>query len=186
MKAFYIISLAILLSVSNSFSQDNITNTDTSEIKSNTPKLTFGIGLGIDYGGFGTQFKVKFFNAIEAYMGIGHNTNNFNISIGTSVSFFKKSFLQPKFSLTYGTTHLIIIEKASQYNESFQGFAFGIGANIFFNKRTGNHFSLGLNILPPSQEFIQATNQLRKDPNVSITEQARDWGITIGYHMSIN
>lgn len=186
-KNIYLLFLAIILSSNYSFSQesDSMSGIVKNEESKSIAKIFFGLGLGVEYGVIGGQIKANIGNYVDLHFGGGYNSIGVSVAFGTSVIFFKNSSIRPKLNITFGNTHIVNIENASQYNKAYYGLAFGFGTNIFFSKKSKSYLSIGLNLFPPSQQYIQDIKRLRDKPNIYIFEQTNNWGIAVGYHFYI-
>ncbi len=186
-KYIYLLFLTIILSFNCSFSQENSSNPKIikNEDSKSIAKIFFGLGLGVEYGVIGGQIKANVGNYIDLHFGGGYNSIGVSVAFGTSVIFLKNSRVRPKLNITFGNTHIVNVENASQYNKAYYGLAFGFGTNIYLSKNSNSYLSIGLNFFPPSQQYIQDIKRLRNNPNIYIFEQTNNWGITIGYHLYI-
>lgn len=178
----------LFIFISSSWAQ--VETADSSSNKDNEyfsiAKYHLGTGVGVGYGRCGIQVKTNLLEYIDLHLGVGFNSFEFNYAMGASLTLFKNSRVRPRVSILYGATGVIIVDNVSVFNASFYGIAFGAGLNIYLSKYSENYLSIGINGLPPTQDFINAGNELKSNPNFVLDYGPSSWGISLGYFFYIS
>lgn len=145
-----------------------------------------GVGLGLDYGGIIglqlTYIPIKYLGVIAS---VGYYGVNFGWQIGIKGFILPKTNLKkvrPVVKFMYGTNRLIIVDGASQYNESYMGFTPGAGVELRFGAKKSHGLNIDLNIPINSSEFIDDYQALKDNPAIDITLPPSPVAVSVGYH----
>lgn len=148
------------------------------------PLFSAGIGIGLDYGGFGLRVTSLSTKHLSIFAGVGYNSLNMGINLGGMIRFLPSRMFCPTFIGMYGYNAMIIITGDKNINETYYGPSFGAGFELR-SKKLKNYLSLGLIIPVRSQNYEDDMNAIRRDPNATITKEPADAIITLGYHIII-
>jgi hypothetical protein len=146
--------------------------------------VNLGIGLGIDYGGFGFRLNVVPERAGFLFLGLGYNTLSAGINAGAGYLFAPKKKVCPYADVMYGYNAVIVIENASRYDRTYYGITFGIGIELH-NKSNRNFWNLGLLFPIRSTEYEDDLRAIKNNPNIRIETEPPPFGISAGYHFGL-
>jgi len=134
-----------------------------------TPSIgDFGIGAGLDYGGFGGRLTFLankafgfFFGGGYALVGFGYNAGiNFRTRPDKKATLFV--------NMMYGYNAAIVIAGAPQYNKVYYGPSAGVGFMFKPRNNNKNYFAIELIIPFRSYQFDSDYNALKNNPNIKI------------------
>lgn len=145
-----------------------------------------GAGFGLDYGGL-LGFQASY-NPIK-YLGITVSAGYHIVAFGWQVGL--KGFILPKTNLKkvrptvkimYGSNRVIVVDGASQYNESYLGITTGAGVEFRFGAKKTHGLNIDLNFPINSTEFNDDYEALKNDPTIDITAPPAPVAFSLGYH----
>lgn len=140
-----------------------------------------GIGMGLDYGGVGTQINYFASDNIKTFIGIGYNFNGAGFNIGSYYSFLPENKFSPKAGFMYGYNAVIVIMGREELNKSYYGPSLAIGGDLM--KETG-HWNFQV-ILPfRKKAFYDHAEEVMAMPDIEFT-QALPFTITVGYNWKL-
>lgn len=145
--------------------------------------LYVGLGVGIDFGGFGGKLEYMFLDYGGLFVGGGYNLKGFGINGGVMLKAFPRKLLKPYLSVMYGHTGIIVIENASQYNMTDYGFSLGTGIEL--KTRNLNAWQLGIVLPFRSDEFRDHFQDLKDNPDISLPGRLFPIGISVGFKIII-
>lgn len=118
---------------------------------------SFGLGLGLDYGGIGSKLTLFSGNRLSLFGGVGYNLLEAGYNAGLEFNFLPHSQATPFISAMYGYNGVIFEpDYSSRESKTYYGPSFGLGVKI----RTGrsipskNYFSLQL-IFPIREQKLK-------------------------------
>lgn len=165
---------------SYSFSPPQNPHVDTTVFQT---RVSLGLGVGINYGGFGAQANYLFGNNFRISAGYGTNLVKMNYSLGISYRFLSKSTFCPVLSYAYGYHKTVYDRENVEKSTSYNGSSIGLGLEIWNNQRDSyfliNAFlpietinNIKSNTIENSSKFYQLLNS---NPIV----------FSVGYHLAI-
>ncbi|HLZ17714.1 MAG TPA: hypothetical protein VKQ08_11765 [Cyclobacteriaceae bacterium] len=111
---------------------------------SQVDKATFGLGIGLDYGGFGANFSVYPAKNFGLFGGAGYALAGVGYNVGAKIRFMSEtSRIVPFLNGMYGYNTAFVVTNATQYNKFFYGPSVGFGFDFHKPRRNG-YLSLGL------------------------------------------
>lgn len=141
----------------------------------------FGIGIGMDYGGFGGRFAVRPTQSMALFAGIGYNLNGLGFNGGVQWRISPQKKTVPTLGFMYGYNGVIVVEGASQYNKTYYGPSVSAGLEFHSRKKRANYFNLEV-ILPfRPQEFTNDMNAM-KSSGIIFKNEPWPIAISLGYH----
>jgi len=144
-------------------------------------KGDFGLGIGIDYGGFGGRVTARPAPAFALFGAGGYNLNGFGYNVGGAFRISPSKKMVPTLGLMYGYNGVIVIEGAGQYNKTYYGPSISFGLELRA-KNPANHWNLEL-ILPfRPQEYKDDLNALKNNPGIQFKNEPWPIAISVGYH----
>ena len=143
--------------------------------------FNFGLGLGIDYGGFGTRFTVLPDKHVMLFIALGYNLNDLGVNAGGGYLITPDKKFCPYFIGMYGYNAVIVIENASRYNKTYYGPSFGFGME--FIKRFGNNF-WNIELLAPlrSTHYEDDLRNIKNNPQIRLDSEPPPFAFSVGYH----
>jgi len=144
-------------------------------------EMSFGFGLGINYGGIGGQFQYYPEKHIGLFAGGGYSLLTVGYNLGVEAHLTPDKSFSMFFSAMYGTNGFIIVEGASQFNKSYTGFSMGLGAQ-FANGRNPKNFFKAQIILPFRPDYDRDLDALKNNPSIIFEDDPWPVLISFGYH----
>lgn len=145
-------------------------------------KGDFGIGVGIDYGGFGGRFAFRTSPKFALLAGLGYNLNGLGYNFGGAYRFSPGKRTVPYLSAIYGYNAVIVIDGASQYNKTYYGPSLGFGLEFHSRRKPANYFNLELYLPFRPSEFTNDLNAIKNNPMFTLKSEPLPIGISLGYH----
>jgi hypothetical protein len=147
--------------------------------------LNFGLGVGIDYGGFGGRLTYLPVPYVAIFGAAGYNLLALGWNAGVQGIFLPYKKITPTLGAMYGYNGVIKIKGADEYNQTYYGPSVSAGMQINSKKRPGNYFNLEL-ILPfRPQEFYDDMDVVKNDPRIEIYSEPLPVAFSIGYHFRL-
>lgn len=123
------------------------------------PHGSIGVGLGLDYGGFGARGTFYLTPHIDLFIAAGYAIADLGTNAGLIFQIAPKAMVHPTFSIMYGYNTALIIVGAPQLDKLYYGASAGVGIKIRVARVHNIHFSLILPRRPP--EYFADTGPLR-------------------------
>lgn len=175
MKKSILLFLFLLLCQSSiSFAQ----NHDQEKVQS---PVYLGIGLGLDYGGFGLKFEYQPIKYLGLIGSLGFNLQGLGINVGASFYPLPDKKFQPLATLLYGYNAAIINNDMSEYNKTYYGITPGIGAALKTGKK-GNKLYLAIFRPFRSQSFKDDYQAMKNNPLIKIEQDILPVTFSIGFN----
>jgi hypothetical protein len=184
MKNFKLIFfIASFLMTTQLKSQDSISNSIRVDITS------FGVGGGLDYGGFGGNLLFCPTKNIGLFAGAGYALAGFGFNTGVKLRFVPNS-PSTKYSafglIMYGYNTSIVVSNATQFNKLFFGPSIGIGLDYRTNPNGIGYWSFALLFPFRSSEVDDYIDDLKTNHGVEFKNNLLPIGFSIGYRIIIN
>jgi hypothetical protein len=155
---------------------------DSSSAKNDV--ISFGLGIGLDHGGFGANLIFYPQKNIGLFAGGGVALAGFGFNGGIKLRLLPKggsSAVHPYVEAMYGYNAAIYISDGPQYNKLFYGPTLGIGIDTHSKKPgTRGYWSFALLIPIRSPDVQNYINSLQND-GVSFSNNLIPIGFSIGY-----
>ncbi len=135
MKKIFLATTFFTVVVSTTFAQKQQPQQLKAYNYSHGPKVSMGVGFGLDYGGIGMKAELlPTGGGLGIFAGIGYNLAKLGYNIGVSIRPFVNAKLQPFVMAMYGYNGVIHYEydNATYVNYGLSG---GIGGELKVNKR---------------------------------------------------
>ena len=179
------ILILFILLVSISLNGQEITTSKPSRID----KSTFGVGVGLDYGGLGINFTTSLHTNVAVFGGIGYSISDLGFNFGLKarmMSKVKPSRVTPYGMLMYGRNTFVKIDGASGLNKSFKGISFGFGTDFSFKPRKNGYWSVGFAIPIRNSEVDSYIRYLKNYQRVTFKDESAPFTFTLGYKIIFN
>lgn len=148
-------------------------------------QLSFGIGVGFDYGGFGANVLAYPHKNVGLFLGGGYAMAGFGFNAGAKIRIITQTKIHPYFIAMYGYNAAIAVTNATQYNKLFYAPTIGIGVDSHPRFKRNGYWSVALMIPIRSNEVTDYTNYL-KTQGVVLKNSLSPVGISVGYHFIIH
>lgn len=145
------------------------------------PKGDFGLGVGIDYGGFGGRVTVRPAPAFALFGAGGYNLNGFGYNLGAAARLSPGKKTVPTLGLMYGYNAVIVVDGASQYNRTYYGPSISAGLE-FRTKNPSNHWNLEIVLPFRPQAYTDDLNALKNNAAIQLKNEPWPITISVGYH----
>ncbi len=166
------------------FSSD-IQNLKSQDIPNKPPpikRISAGIGMGLDYGGFGTRLTFMGTDRLCYFAAIGYNMLGPGINGGLDIRLRPQSRLCPYTSLMYGYNAVIVIKGAYEFEKTYYGLTWKTGIE-YWSKRSPGFLNIGLLIPFRTAEFHDKYRTLVNSPNIEMDSVIPPIGVSLGYHI---
>lgn len=169
---------SVLLCVSSAFCQDAEPVNDVTE-----SKTTLGLGMGIDYGGFGGQVNFQINPKVELFGALGYNLDGAGFNAGGKVRLAPKKRVCPTLGAMYGYNGVIVVKGLDNASKTYYGPSFGFGLEV--NSRSNDNFwNFGLWLPIRSSEFKDDFDALDSNPEIEISDPL-PVTISVAYHFKL-
>jgi hypothetical protein len=148
------------------------------------PLVNIGLGLGLDYGGFGGKISAFPHKNFGVFAGVGYNLLKAGYNVGGLVRLRPGKKVCPMITAMYGYNAVIIVEGADEWNKAYYGPSFGGGIELNFSNKQ-NFMNFGLLIPLRPQNYRDAMDALLSNPSIEMTE-ALPFTISVGYHFKLH
>ena len=143
--------------------------------------MNIGLGIGIDYGGFGGRFTYLPVERVGLFAGLGYNLIGAGYNIGAMYRFMPSKRVCPTFGAMFGYNGVIKVENASEYDQAYYGVS--ISGGVEFRLRNNkNYINLELIIPFRSQEFQDDVDALKDNPSIEFKNEPIPVAFSVGYH----
>lgn len=139
--------------------------------------LHFGLGVGLDHGGYGLRVDVPVDKHIGFFAGGGYALAGIGWNVGATVRLMPASRWCPYLTAMYGYNAALVVKNAHQFNTLYYGPSFGAGVEL--RRRRGNgswHFA----ILRPDRPAEVETDRIRFHASEPMPVL-----LSVGYHFMI-
>jgi hypothetical protein len=149
--------------------------------------VSFGLGLGIDYGGIGARLTILPDKHVGFFGAAGYVIAGFGYNFGATVFTSPNKRLSPYFSLMYGYNAAIVVSSTTNFNPSgtqnfskiYYGPSLGGGVRLA-SKHNNNYWSFGLVFAFRSEEFRRDINRLKQTNSLLV--EPLPINISVGYN----
>lgn len=151
----------------------------------NSDKLSFGLGMGLDYGGFGGNFTAYPNKNIGLFVGAGYAIGGFGFNGGVKLRFnaAEANRIKPYLMAMYGYNAIIVVKNETNLNKTFYGPSVGLGLD--FKQRSGRKGYWTLAIIFPirGSEVNDYMDELKADHGVEFERELSPINISLGYRV---
>lgn len=155
-----------------------------SSLAQETAKLNIGLGMGIDYGGFGTRLTYLPVKQTGLFASVGYNLNSVGYNFGAQFRFPSEKRISCHLTGMYGYNTVLIVESTTISKTTYFGPSIGAGMELKFKKETKQFLSFEVLLPFRPQAYQNAVDDLRLI-GFEVKDQA-PLLFSIGYHFSLN
>lgn len=151
------------------------------------PKIdqtTFGLGVGMDYGGIGGNILFCPQRNVGLFGGVGYALIGMGYNAGIKFRWLKEqqtTKISPFIFGMYGYNAAIKVSGASEYDRFFYGGTLGIGCDMRSGAERKGYWSFALLLPFRSAEVDDYTSDLENDHGVEFDGKLPPIGISLGY-----
>lgn len=181
-KVILVILLGLLLFSTNSNAQDSI------KIPARIDKFTLGLGMGLDYGGFGGNLLFYPQKNIGIFAGVGYALAGMGYNFGTKLRLVPNkptAGITPFLLAMYGYNAAIAVSNAKEYNKLFYGFSAGIGFDTRLKPTKSGYWSFALIVPFRGTDVTEYMDDLKQNHGVEFKNDLLPVAISIGYRLLI-
>jgi hypothetical protein len=144
-----------------------------------------GLGLGLDYGGFGAQVQCRPAPPLVMFAGGGYALAGFGYNVGAQGRILPDARWCPFVSAMYGYNAVIVVTGASQYDQVYYGPSFGLGVEMHRRDNAKNFWRFELLLPLRDKAFQEGLDALKKNPLIKVSSEPPPFGIGVGYHFGL-
>jgi hypothetical protein len=187
LRKFIILFLISILIILSAKSQEfNNSSNDCEPVKE---FISAGLGIGLDYGGFGVNLYYFPEQNIGVFAGAGYTLLGLAYNLGAKYRFYvipSEAGVWPFITAMYGSNSLIVVENASKYNKMFYGPSIGCG--IDFKLRPDHRAYLSISIIKAlkNPDLEDYKNDLNKQYGVDFKNDYLPIVFSIGCKFILN
>ena len=146
--------------------------------------ISFGLGIGFDYGGFGANMLLYPQKNIGVFAGVGYAMIGIGYNVGCKLRRAKSEKANPYFIAMYGYNTAIGIKDGEQYNKFFYGTTIGVGLDFKLHRK--GYFTMALLLPLRGQEVQDYLNDLKNNHGVTFKNDLIPVGFSFGYRLMLN
>ncbi len=158
------------------------------QVKSNKTEL--GVGIGINYGGYGVSISHEPIKNVSFAIHGGYNLLNLNAGLG--LNFFwlpANKKIRPNFKIVYGYNGLIFAKGdnilTEKYNKSYYGPSIGIGFAFRYGDKNQNGVDLDLFLPFRSKAFYNDIEKIKNDKQVVLLHEPMIVCFSVSFHLGL-
>jgi hypothetical protein len=147
-------------------------------------KFSFGLGLGMDYGGIGANILVYPQTNFGLFAGLGYPLAGFGYNAGIKLRLTKEqptSKTHPYIIGMYGYNSAIYVVNGTNYNKLFYGPTVGFGLDLRSKYGRIGFWTLALLIPIRGSDVKNYIDDLQNKQNVNFKSKLLPVGVSIGY-----
>jgi len=141
----------------------------------------FGLGVGLDYGGFGTKFTFLPAPKLGLFAGLGYNLIGLGYNLGATFRTAPDNKVCPTLTAMYGYNAVIKLSGYETFEKAYSGPSIGAGLEFHGRNNPSNFFNVEILVPFRSKDYHDKMDELQADPNVEINELL-PITISLGYH----
>ncbi len=163
---------------------------DTGNIASPSNDIaSLGLGMGLDYGGFGGNLQLNLHPSLGLFLGGGYALAGFGYNAGFRLNFSSRVRFKPVtpyLTAMYGYNTAIKVENAENFNKLFYGPTVGFGIDYKARPGKSGYWSFALLIPIRSGEVDEYIDNLKNNYGVEFKNELLPFGISVGYRFILN
>jgi len=155
---------------------------DSIPVKVETDKVTLGLGMGMEYGGFGINLLYYPAENVGVFAGVGTALAGMGYNAGLKVRMLSDSARVNFYTMAmYGYNASIYIPDAKTYNKVFYGVTFGLGLDTRYNPKKDGYWTFALLMPLRGSDVSDYMKDLTNNHNIEFKNELLPIGISIGY-----
>jgi hypothetical protein len=157
---------------------------DSSDVK--TDKLSLGLGIGFDYGGFGGNLVLYPGTHFGLFVGGGYDLNGLGVNGGIKYRFISSkpnARVNPYLIAMYGYNAAIVVKNATDLNKTFYGPTVGIGLDFRQNPYRNGYWTFALLVPIRGSKVNDYIDDLKENHGVEFENELMPIGFSVGYRL---
>lgn len=154
------------------------------EVTAENPDKNIGLGVGIDYGGFGGRFTYMPVQKFGLFAAVGYNLVGVGFNGGVTYKFSPAKKVTPTLGAMYGYNGVIKVEDGDEDSETYYGASFSFGVEVKTRGNSGNFWNFEILLPLRSSEFSDDIDRL-KDIGYDVTDPL-PIAFSVGYHFGMD
>ncbi len=166
----------------------NVSAQENSAVVPDYDKISLGLGMGLDYGGFGGNILYYPAPKIGLFIGVGYPLAGVGYNVGVKLRLLtnKPSKVNAYLLGMYGYNSSIYIKDGKDFNKLFYGPTFGLGLDTHYNPKKTGYWSFALLIPVRGSDVDDYINDLKNNHNVEFKNDLFPLGFSVGYRIVID
>jgi hypothetical protein len=153
-------------------------------LSAQTPgRANLGLGIGMDYGGFGAQIAYQPAKIFSIFGALGYNLDGAGYNLGVRASFPTEKKVEFHVSGMYGYNAVIMMKDDASASKTYYGPTFAAGIAIKSRNKGNSFLSIEL-LLPIRSSSFSDDLDILKNAGYDVTEPL-PIGFSIGYHFAL-
>jgi hypothetical protein len=151
--------------------------------------FSFGIGSGMDYGGFGINLLAYPQKNIGLFAGAGYALAGVGYNVGVKIRFLSNKHIfriAPYLIGMYGYNTAIAVVNATQFNKLFYGPTIGFGLDFRFRLQNVGYWSMAILFPIRGSDVDDYINNLQTTQNITFSSTPSPVAVSLGYRFIIN
>lgn len=141
---------------------------------------SIGVGMGLDYGGFGGRFSVLPSPQFGLFLGMGYNTMELGYNAGAIFRISPHKRTCPYIVGMYGYNGVVIVKNMSSVDKTFYGPSLGFGFEFHSRYKPLNFFNFEV-LVPFRSDFTNYIDDL-KEEGIEFENEPLPIQFSLGYH----
>ena len=151
-----------------------------------TPPSTFslGLGVGLDYGGFGGRVTFHPSQSFGVFGAVGYALAGMGFNAGLQYRISPEKRIVPVLTAMYGYNAALKVTGSLEVNKLYYGPSIGAGVEFKSHRNQKNYFSMEL-LVPFRDSQFDADREFYKNLGVEFND-VFPITISLGYHFGLN
>lgn len=145
-------------------------------------KVNLGLGMGLDYGGFGGRLSIVPEKHFALYGSVGYAIIGVGYNVGGTIKLSPDKRFCPTLGAMYGYNAVIKIIGAEGLNQTYYGPSFSLGFELKSNNKPKNFWNIELIFPLKSEEYNDDMDAIKNSPNIELKSEPLPIAFSIGYH----
>lgn len=150
-------------------------------------KLSLGLGMGLDYGGFGMNLNYYPMRNLGIFGGIGYPFQSVGLNVGLRfrhIPLHARGKVNPFGIVMYGYNTSVNVSGAEEYNRLFYGLTMGAGVDFYpWTKGGPGYFTFGLLIPMRSPDVGDYLLYVDAQPDINLDNYVSPIALTLGFKL---
>ncbi|WP_163379473.1 hypothetical protein [Cyclobacterium sp. SYSU L10401] len=155
-------------------------------ISSKEGKSSLGLGIGLPYGGIGTQVGYNTSDQVNVFLGLGYNLVGVGVNGGLKLIIPSKKDTEFYFTGMYGYNAVIVMKGIANMNGSYGGPSFGSGLKINSLVHPGAFWDVGLLVPVRSNSYKDKIEEIEESSYMHLNTKAWPVLFYFAYHFPLS
>lgn len=146
---------------------------------------SFGLGLGLNYGGIGVKTSYNIMDNMNLFLGLGYQIVDVGYNVGLAYTFASSRRADFYLSGMYGVNAGTKIVGLDEYDNLFTGPSFGMGIKLNSLKKEGNYWDFGILVPIRASGYDDVLDDIKSDPRVDTLVEPWPIQLFVGYNFKL-